>query len=156
MSLNSVQQWRKVTKRFKKLPVQMRWVFKDAYPRQLDLTRRLFERGVRMIVGTDGGLLAGPGLTLKEEFAELGKAGIGALDILKMATVNAAEYLDRLNDMGTVEPGRYADLVVLHSNPLERVENLHDIAAVVRAGVYHSRQSLEDMKMKVAANRGSL
>lgn len=156
MPRESVRTWRKVTARFRKLPPEMRRVFEDAYPRQLELTRRLAEQGVRMIVGTDGGLLAGPGLTLKEEFAELGKAGLGALDILRMATVNAADYLGRADLMGAVEPGRDADMVVLNSNPLERVANLHDIAGVVRAGVFYSRSALEDMKAQVAANRGVL
>ena len=156
MPQTSVRKWRQVTDRFRKLPAEMRQVFKEAYPRQLELTRRLADSGVRMIVGTDGGLLAGPGLTLKEEFAELGKAGLKPLEILRMATVNAAEYMGRAEAMGTVEPGRNADLVVLHSNPLETVSNLHDIAAVVRAGVYYSRQALDDMKARVAHTRGYL
>ncbi len=156
MPKKSIRKWRQVTNRFRKLPEEMRRTFRDAYPRQLELTRRLAESGARMIVGTDGGLLAGPGLTLKDEFAELGKAGLKPLDILRMATFNAADYMARTHLMGSVEPGRNADLVLLNSNPLESVANLHDIAAVVRAGVYHSRQALEDMKAQVARTRGSL
>ena len=109
-----------------------------------------------MTVGTDGGLLAGPGLTLKAEFAELAEAGLTPLQILQMATVNAADYMHRTEAMGLVAPGFEADLVVLDSNPLERVENLHDIAAVVRAGVYHSRQAPAELREQVAKTRGSL
>ncbi len=155
MPEKSIRRWRQVTDRFRKLPAEMRDVFKAAYPRQLELTRRLADSGVRMIAGTDGGLLAGPGLTLKAEFAELGEAGLRPLEILQMATVNAAEYLGRTGSIDAVEPGRNADLVVLHSNPLETVSNLHDIAAVVRAGVYYPREALDEMRARVAQARGA-
>ena len=156
MPTPSIHAWRQVTDRFRKLPEGMRRIFREAYPRQLDLTKRLDDSGVRMIVGTDGGLLAAPGLTLKAEFAELAKAGLKPLKILQMATINAAEYLDRTDVMGAVQPGYEANLVVLNSNPLDRVENLHDIAAVVRDGIYHSRQLLDDLTRRVAETRGSL
>ena len=156
MPKKKVRKWRQVTNKFKKLPAAMRETYAAAYPRQLDLTKRLSDSGVRMMTGTDGGWLSGPGLTLKAEFAELGHAGLTPLKILQMATINAAEYLGRTEAMGAVEPGRNADLVVLHANPLEKVSNLHDIAAVVRAGVYHSRQALEEMKAQVADTRGYL
>ena len=54
------------------------------------------------------------------EFAELGEAGFEPPEVLRVVTVNPAEYLGRTDLMGTVEPGRKADLVVLESNPLER------------------------------------
>ena len=73
-----------------------------------------------------------------------------------MATINAAEYLRREDVMGTVEPGRNADLVLLDANPLEAVANLHAIAGVVRAGVYYARADLDAMRDKVRASRGYL
>ena len=151
-----VKKWRGVTARFKKLPAAMRATYDVAYPKELELTALLAKNGVRMLTGTDGGWLSNPGLTLKEEFAELAKAGLSPLKILQMTTINAAEYLDRAHDMGTVEPGRNADLVLLDANPLEAVGNLHEISGVVRAGTYYSRADLEAMKAKVAASRGYL
>ena len=134
----------------------MRETYAEAYPRQLELTKHLADSGVKMMTGTDGGWLAGPGLTLQEEFAELGKAGLSALQILQMATINAAEYLGREDVMGTAEPGRNADLVLLDANPLEAVANLHAIAGVVRAGVYYARTDLDGLRDKVRASRGYL
>ena len=156
MPEKSVRRWRQVTGKFKKLPRPMRETYAEAYPRQLELTKHLADSGVKMMTGTDGGWLAGPGLTLQEEFAELGKAGLSALQILQMATINAAEYLGREDTMGTVEPGRNADLVLLDANPLEAVANLHAIAGVVRAGVYYARADLDAMRDKVRASRGYL
>lgn len=152
----NIREWREVTARFKALPAGMRRTFEDAYPRQQMLAKLLCDAGVRMIVGTDGGSYLGPGLTIKQEFKELSDAGISPLRILQMATINAAEYLGKAETMGTVEGGRDADLVLLNADPLERVENLHDIAGVVRAGFHHSRSQLDAMKSRVARTRGYL
>jgi imidazolonepropionase-like amidohydrolase len=134
----------------------MRKTFAEAYPRQLLLAKRLSDAGVRMLAGSDGGCMMGPGITLQEEFVELGKAGIAPLKVLQMTTINAAEYLGRTSTMGSVEPGRNADLVLLDADPLERVENLAAIAGVVRAGKYFSRQDLDSLKERVAKGRGYL
>lgn len=150
----AIARWRQVTARFASLPEDLRQIYDRAYPRQQMLARLFATSGVRMIAGTDGGSYLGPGLTLEQEFKELAEAGIPVLAILQMATLNAAEYLGREATMGTIEPGRDADLVLLRSNPLQRVENLHDIAGVVRAGRFHSRQRLDAMKQCVARSRG--
>ncbi len=152
----NIKRWRKVTERFKKLPAATRATYAAIYPRQLMLTKMLADNGVRMMTGTDGGWLSQPGLTLKEEFAELGKAGFSPLKILQMTTVDVADYLGRTTTMGTVEPGRRADLVLLDANPLEAVANLHAIVGVVRDGVHHSRQDLDALRARVAATRGYL
>jgi imidazolonepropionase-like amidohydrolase len=107
-----------------------------------------------MMTGTDGGSMAAPGLTLRQKFAELAKAGFSSLKILQMTTINPAQYLGREDAMGTVEPGRNADLVVLDANPLDNVENLHRINAVVRAGTHYSAAELATLKVRVATGRG--
>lgn len=152
----STKRWRGVTDKWKALPAEMRDTFHRAYPRQLALAKLLSDAGVRMIAGTDGGSYLGPGLTLRQEFREFSDAGIAPLKILQMTTVNAADYLGRSDAMGTVEPGKDADLVLLDADPLTQVENLHRIAGVVRAGFHHSRRDLDAMKSKVAATKGYL
>ena len=156
MPEKGIKKWRGVVNKFRKLPASTRKTFADAYPRQLRLTKLLADSGVRMMTGTDGGWLPIPGMSLREEFIELGKAGLSPLKILEMATINAAEYLRRTDTMGTVEPGRNADLVLLDANPLEAVENLYAIGGVVRAGTYHSRQDLDALRHRVASGRGHL
>lgn len=152
----SIKRWREVTGVWKSRPDEVRRTYRDTYPRQLALTKLLSDAGVRMIAGTDGGSYLGPGLTLRQEFAELADAGLSLLTILQMTTINAAQYLDREDAMGTVEPGRDADLVLLDADPLERVDNLHRIAGVVRAGFHYSRSDLDGLKARVAATGGYL
>lgn len=108
-------------------------------------------QGVKMMTGTDTG--GGDdwntaGYSLHQEFDELAKAGISPLHVLQMTTLNGAEFLGRLDDMGTVDVGKNADLVLLDDNPIESVQNLHKINAVVRAGSYHDQKELNSVKNK--------
>jgi imidazolonepropionase-like amidohydrolase len=150
----NIRRWRKVTQKFLALPAESQATYRALYPRQLSLTKLFAEHGVRMMTGTDGGSMMAPGLTLRQEFAELAKAGLSPLKILQMTTIDPADYLRRRDTMGTVEPGRHADLVVLDANPLDTAENLHQISAVVRAGKHYSAADLAALKAKVAASAG--
>ena len=72
------------------------------------------------------------------------------LKILQMATLNGAEFLKRESTMGTVEAGKDANLVLLDGNPVESVGNLHRIHAVVRAGSFYPKQTLDGLREQVA------
>lgn len=118
----------------------------------LKLVRTYDAEGVKMLTGTDGG--SGDnwqiaGFSLHEEFDELERAGIPPLHVLQMTTLNGAEFLGRMNDMGTVDIGKNADMVLLDDNPIESVQNLHKINAVIRAGAYHDNQKLSSIKQKL-------
>jgi imidazolonepropionase-like amidohydrolase len=63
-----------------------------------------------------------------------------------MATLNGSIFLYRENAMGTVEPGKDANLVLLDANPVVSIQNLHRIAAVVRGGKYYSRADLDSIE----------
>jgi imidazolonepropionase-like amidohydrolase len=150
----NVKRWRTVTAKFLALPAEAQKTYRDLYPRQLGLTKLFADSGVRMMTGTDGGSMLAPGLTLRQEFAELSKAGLSPLKILQMTTIDPADYLGRLDNMGTVQRGRNADLVILDANPLDDVENLHRINAVVRAGTHYSAAELADLKSRLAVGVG--
>jgi imidazolonepropionase-like amidohydrolase len=152
----NIRRWRKVTAKFLALPAEARATYRALYPRQLDLAGLFAEQGVPMMTGTDGGSMLAPGLTLRQEFGELAEAGLSPLKILQMTTTDPAEYLGREDKMGTVEPGRNADLVVLDANPLDDVKNLHRINAVIRAGKHYPAAELAALKARVASSRGRL
>ena len=108
---------------------------RQAWPKMLALTRAMFDRGVRMVVGTDMPTAwIVPGASFHEELALLRDAGIPEADVLRMATSAAARALGLTEEVGAVLPGRRADLVVLRRNPLERIENTRSLAMVVQAG----------------------
>jgi hypothetical protein len=105
-----------------------------------------------MMTDSDGGGWQVPGFSLHREFDELEKAGLSPLHVLQMTTLNPAEYLGRTADLGSVEAGKQADLVLLEANPIDSIQNLHKINAVVRVGFYYSRQDLDALENEVAAH----
>lgn len=100
------------------------------------LIRRMHAAGVPIGAGTDTPIfLSVPGFSLHSELEHLVMAGLSPLEALRSATVRPAEYFSMLDDMGTVDEGKLADLVLLDENPLEDIANTRSIAAVVSKGV---------------------
>jgi imidazolonepropionase-like amidohydrolase len=77
-------------------------------------------------------------------------AGFSPLEALQAATLNPAIYFGKTKDLGTVEVGKLADLVILEANPLEYISNTERIAGVVTAGRYLDREELDRLLTEVA------
>ena len=111
----------------------------EAYGRALEIAQanlaRLSEAGVPIAFGTDSGPIGRfQGYFEHMETELMAEAGLTAEQILRSATGVAAECLGR-DDIGTIEPGRRADFVILRANPLEDVANLREISGVWVGGV---------------------
>jgi len=91
--------------------------------------------GVKIIAGTDTpiGFLT-PGYSLHKELELLVEAGLNPLQALQSATVTPAEFFNLESKMGTIEPGKYADLVILNGNPLDSIKNTQNIHMVIAKG----------------------
>ena len=101
--------------------------------------------GVKMLAGTDA---QNPntfyGHSLQMELRHLAAAGLAPLDILRMATADAAASLGAEDDLGTLTPGKLADLVLLDKNPLDDIKHTLSIWRVVQGGrVFASRPEVE-------------
>jgi imidazolonepropionase-like amidohydrolase len=120
---------------------------------ELDMTLAMFRAGVPFMAGTDtaAGVHIFPGFSLHQELALFVRAGLTPMQALQTATRNPAQFMGRLADMGTVEKGKLADLVLLDANPLENIANTRRIRAVVLAGRYFGRADLDRMLQQVAA-----
>jgi imidazolonepropionase-like amidohydrolase len=114
---------------------------------ELDMTLAMFRAGVPFLAGTDtaAGVHVFPGFSLHQELALFVQAGLTPLQALQTATLNPAKFMNRLSDLGTVERGKLADLVLLDANPLEDIGNTKKIRAVVLAGRYLDRTELDRM-----------
>ena len=124
-------------------PVRELTTGKAILPVALDMIRRFHERGVRIVTGTDVGMpWINPGVSLHRELELLVDAGLEPRDVLMIAARNGAEELGVLSEIGTVEPGKVADLVVLGSNPIENIKNTRSIEAVFHAGQRYDPESL--------------
>ncbi len=105
------------------------------WPSLLELTHRLWEGGVLMTVGSDfPNPWIIPGVGFHEELQLLGEAGIPPLEVLRMATHNGARALGLETEIGSIEPGRRADLVVLTADPVAHLRNTRAIDLVLQAG----------------------
>ena len=96
--------------------------------------RQFVESGGKLMAGTDTSIFP-PGISLHQELELLVHAGIlSPLQAIASATQNPAEFLGRSEDLGTVEEGKIADLVILNSDPLEDIRNTRDIFGVIKGG----------------------
>ena len=134
------------------MPATAAQTFAQYYAWQQKLPRLMQDNGVKMLTGSDlGGIWVVPGFSLHQEFKELATGGLSPLQILQMATLNGAEFLDRQSSMGTVEAGKNADLVLLDANPLESADNLGKISGVFLRGKYFNKAALDKLKSDVEA-----
>ena len=93
-------------------------------------------KGIFLGIGTDAGgnPLAPHNFSMARELELLVDNDLTALEAISIGTRNNAEILDMGADIGTVEAGKYADLLVLNSDPLVDIRNLRDIYAVAKGG----------------------
>ncbi|MEO6472599.1 MAG: amidohydrolase family protein, partial [Aeromicrobium sp.] len=155
VSAKALAGWRKANERYAKLSPAVRGALRGTYGRLLELTSVLADAGAPMLTGSDvcgAGWLV-PGFALHHEFDELAAAGLSPLKVLQMATSDAGAYLGQPDTIGRLVRGAPADLVVLSGDPLDRVENLHRIDAVVRGGRYLDRNELDAIITRAESDR---
>jgi len=111
----------------------------------------LNESGALLMSGTDVPVpLMVPGFSLHDEFETMADFGLSTYDVLRTSTYYPALYLGELEEFGTVEEGKRADLVLLEENPLEEITNTRQIAGVMVRGRWYSRADLDVMLEEVA------
>jgi len=113
------------------------------FERAMHNTRKLAAGGVLIGVGSDGGSgLDFPGLTTHRELELLAAAGLSPMDVIVAATRNGALALRKSDELGTIESGRRADLMLISANPLEDVGNLRKIDRLMLNGDWVDREHL--------------
>ncbi|NNF59549.1 MAG: amidohydrolase family protein, partial [Rhodothermaceae bacterium] len=113
------------------------------WPRVLDLTKRLYNAGVLLTAGSDvPNPWVIPGVSLHEELQLLHNAGIPPLDVLQIATYNGAVALRLDDEIGSIEVGKEADLVILTADPTLDLANTRTIEAVVVDGQVYRPEEL--------------
>lgn len=106
--------------------------FLDRHP---EIVLAAYRKGVKIATGTDGdGRNAG---TNYREIKWLVSTGIPISDALKMATVNSAELLAKSDELGTVEVGKFADIIAMNGNPLEEIESIENVTFVMKGGIIY-------------------
>ena len=110
----------------------------------LFLVDLMHQSGVPIGAGTDTPIgFAAPGYSLHSELEMLVRAGLSPLEALRSATLRPAEFFGLEGEMGTIEPGRMADLVLLAGNPLDDITQTRTVQAVVTKGQLLDRSELD-------------
>jgi len=121
--------------------------------KELEVVKEMHHAGVPFLAGTDTppGVYIFPGFSLHEELHRFVAAGFSPLEALQTATLNPAKFLGKEDQLGTIDKGKMADMVLLDANPLEDIRNTQKIAGVVVNGRYLSRAELDKMLAGVEA-----
>jgi hypothetical protein len=111
--------------------------------------------GLPTLAGTDVGAPVmkriPPGFSLHAELALYVAEGMTPLEALQTATLNPAKMLHGMDSLGTVAPGKLADLILLDADPLADINNVTTIRAVVANGRYFDRTALDQLLAQVQA-----
>lgn len=118
---------------------------KRIYAKDLEVVGEMKRAGVMILAGTDGPYAQG-GDALHNELKLLVEAGLTPLEALQAASRDAAKAMGVLKDVGTVEVGKTADLVLLDSDPLANISNTRKIEAVVLHGQLFLKEELSGMR----------
>ncbi len=118
---------------------------KKIFPKDLEVVGEMKRAGVTILAGTDGPYAQG-GDALHSELELLVEAGLSPLQALQAASRDAAKAMGVSNDMGTVEVGKTADLVLLDADPLKNISNTRRISAVILHGQLFTKDELSKMR----------
>ena len=120
------------------------------YKKQLELVGLMRRAGVEFIAGTDvSNPFCFPGFSLHDELALLVEAGLTPIEALQTATLNPARFFGKEKDLGTVQEGKIADLVLLDADPLADIRNTTKINSVVVNGQLLERKLLDQVLSEV-------
>lgn len=104
---------------------------KNSFALSLRIAKALHEAGIPLLTGTD---LVVPGHTMHRELELFVQAGISPLDAIKAATIVPAKLFNLDKNSGTIEEGKFADLVLVEGNPLENISEIRKVKFVVKDG----------------------
>ena len=98
---------------------------------------KAYEAGVPIAFGTDAGVFKhGENW---HEFVYMTEAGMPPMEALKTATYNTADLLGQLDNLGTLEAGKYADVIAVAQNPLDDISVMQDVSFVMKAGTVYKQ-----------------
>jgi imidazolonepropionase-like amidohydrolase len=121
----------------------------------MEFERAFVQAGGLLLAGLDptgmGGVIAGFGDQREVEL--LVEAGFSPVEAIHIATANGAQYLGELDRIGTIAPGKQADLIVIKGDPSRKIEDIENVETVFKDGIgYDSAKLTESIRGQVGSN----
>ena len=113
--------------------------YKDSFQHMLDMARAFYDSGVPIVAGTDS--LAGFALHRELELYE--KAGIPAAKVLQLATLGAARVVKLDSELGSIAPGKLADMILVEGDPSTHISDIRRVRTVIKGGVIYQSADLD-------------
>ena len=104
----------------------------------LRMVKLLYDSGITIVPGTDGL----PGFTLHRELELYAQAGISPADVLRIATLGAARVAHRDQELGSIAPGKLADMVLIDGDPAKRISDIRRPSLVIKDGAFYEPAAL--------------
>jgi imidazolonepropionase-like amidohydrolase len=118
------------------VPDKLKTIAREGFKKREEFVGTCNRAGVKIIAGTDGpglGTLV-PGYGLHHELQLLVESGLTPLQALRAATLTAAEALGKDHDLGSLEPGKLADMLIVTADPLADIGNASKIELIIKGG----------------------
>jgi imidazolonepropionase-like amidohydrolase len=120
------------------VPAGMDQRYRDSFRAFMDMTAMMHRAGIPIVPGTD----AMAGFALHHELELYEQAGIPANEVLQIATIGSARVARREADLGSITPGKLADLVLVDGDPASRVSDIRKVELVMKDGVFYRPDEL--------------
>jgi imidazolonepropionase-like amidohydrolase len=120
------------------VPEGMDQRYRDAFQQMLKMTKAMYDAGVPIVAGTDS--LAG--FTLHRELENYERAGIPAPKVLQLDTLGAARVMRRDTELGSITPGKLADMILVDGDPSTHISDIRRVTTVVKDGVVYQNSAL--------------
>jgi imidazolonepropionase-like amidohydrolase len=105
-------------------------LYRASYATFVHMLKKLFDNGITIVAGTD----QGSGYALHRELEIYCQAGIPAPQVLRITTLGAAQVMKRDRELGSIEPGKLADMILVNGDPTTNISDIRKIDTVIKGG----------------------
>ncbi len=105
-------------------------LYRASYANFVKMVKKLYDNGITIVAGTD----LRKGYSLHRELEIYHQAGIPAPQLLQMATLTAARVMKRDNELGSIAPGKLADMILVNGDPASNISDIRKIDTVIKGG----------------------
>lgn len=121
--------------------------FKDMFPNVIKNIAKLKSAGAKIGIGTDSGSTISLFGLFSDELKYVASAGISNFEILRMATAENARILNMQDRIGTIEKGKWADLIAIEGDPLADLDSMNNVRMVMKGGAFIKSEGITGLSV---------